>query len=231
MRYQIKLPFVAALFCIAWTGAEVHAEMIRSYSYVYGCDGAAPSVPIPWAQPGNVGIFDDGAAAQNVTFSHLALANRMFTAGNGDNALVFHNQPSQTVFIASDPARNNADGGVFFPMLFNGTADPLTEKSNVTVSFLGPKTQSFVLDGNRYTVTIGTFHPFIWKSFNPAVPGAGEFRASIDAQVDVSPANPAATPEPSCLVLAGMGLLTVAGGAWRKRCGKAGAGLETQRAA
>jgi hypothetical protein len=217
MGYHNKLPVVAALVFIAWTGAEVHGEMIRSYSYIYGSDDVAPSVPIPWAQPGNVGIFDDGVAAQNVTFSHLALANRMFSAGNGDNPLIFHNATLRTEFFVSDPATGNrAEGVVFFPAVINGTLDPVSFRSNLTLSFLGPKTQSFVLDGNRYTATIGTFHPFTWKSFGGG-PGAGEFRASIDAQVDVSPAAAAATPEPSCLALVGMGLLTAAGAAWRKR--------------
>jgi hypothetical protein len=218
MAYQSKLSVLAALICIAWTGMKVHGEMIRPYSYIYGSNDVAPSVPIPWAQRGNVGIFSDGAAAQNVTFSHLVLTSPMFTAGNGDNPLIFHNEKLITEFFVSDPV-TNAEGVVFFPAMINGTLDPVSFKSNLTLSFLGPKTQSFVLDGNRYTVTIGTYHPFTWKSFGGG-PGAGEFDASIDAQVDVSPG--AGTPEPSCLVLAGMGLVTVAGAAWRKR--RAGSG-------
>ena len=69
--------------------------------------------------------------------------------------------------------------------------------------------QELVLGQNRYTVWPGPYAP-------PGPLDSGQ-SGSLSAQVDVSPADPFATPEPSCLVLAGMGLLTVAGAAWRKR--------------
>jgi hypothetical protein len=75
------------------------------------------------------------------------------------------------------------------------------------------------LGDNKYTVTIGPFHPLTWIHLDPPGidPTNGQFEGSIDAQVNVSPVNAASTPEPSCLVLAAIGLVTVSGLAWRKR--------------
>jgi hypothetical protein len=136
----------------------------------------------------------------------------------GPNPIVipFVNAPYSTNLTMIDKA-SGASATVLFHGLFNGSADELTHISTIATSFVGPTTQFLTLGANRYTITIGPLEPLTWREFGS--PGSGQFGfgGSLDAHVDVSPANAAATPEPSCLVLVGMGLVTVGGAAWRKR--------------
>src|SRR5262249_33388567 len=111
--------------------------------------------------------------------------------------------------------RDNASGAIgnlIFPGVVNGTASVWTTPNNIQLTFTGPTVQELVLGENRYTVHLGEYVP-------PGPLDSGEL-GSLSADVDVHSAN--ATPEPSCLVLAGMGLVTVAGGVWHKRRQKSG---------
>jgi hypothetical protein len=130
--------------------------------------------------------------------------------------MVFTNSQFAIGMRISDTASHQV-GNMFFTAAFNGTLDAPTQSSSVTVTFLNPSTQSLVLGQTKYTVTIGPYHPLQFAITGPADGKTGTFSGSIDAQVSVSPNNPSNTPEPSGLALAGMGLITVAGAAWRKR--------------
>jgi hypothetical protein len=116
----------------------------------------------------------------------------------------FNNAPF-TLNLGLGDTASGALGNLIFPGLVNGSSD-----TGIRLTFTVPTTQDLVLGQNRYTVHLG---PYV----SPGPLDSGQL-GSLSAQVDVSPAgSPAATPEPSCLVLAGMGLVTVAGAAWRKR--------------
>jgi hypothetical protein len=233
-----SIAYFAAIIGVAFPGAELKAEPTH-WSYETGSlpNPVPPSNPLPNAMSGNAGIVFDGVVVSDVTGSQTVRMFNLFTAGGGLNPLIFTSQSFKPSITITDTA-SHTQGTLFFSGLFNGTADPNTQVSSVAATFLSPTAQSMIVGTNKYTVTIGPYHPLTWNSFglNPGAfgsnPGDGEFDGSIDAQVNVSPAgSPAATPEPSCLVLAGLGLLTVAGAAWRKRRGKTGAALETQTAA
>jgi hypothetical protein len=128
--------------------------------------------------------------------------NRSFP--NRGTNVPFNNAPF-TLNLGLGDTASGALGNLIFPGLVNGSSD-----TGIRLTFTVPTTQDLVLGLNRYTVHLG---PYV----SPGPLDSGQL-GSLSAQVNVSPANsPTATPEPSCLVLAGMGLVTVAGAAWRKR--------------
>jgi hypothetical protein len=87
------------------------------------------------------------------------------------------------------------NGGAEFRGTLDGTIS--ADSSALSNTFLSPMTQSLVLGGNRYTVTIGPFIP-------PQGWQQTDFQAGeIDAHVQV---DPVAAPEPSAMALAALGL-------------------------
>jgi len=88
-------------------------------------------------------------------------------------------------------------GTLAFTGEFNGTAS--VKSAKIANTFTGLITQVLVLGGNTYTVTIGPFTP-------PGPPGSSNAGSiSAFAEVVVNP-NTGEEPEPSSLVLAGLGL-------------------------
>src|SRR5262245_60151140 len=85
------------------------------------------------------------------------------------------------------------------------------DSANITNAFTGPLTQVLTLGVNTYTVTMGQYAP-------PGPPSASNF-GSIAAHVDVqgSVGSTQSTPEPSALLLSGLGLALAGGAGWRKR--------------
>jgi hypothetical protein len=90
------------------------------------------------------------------------------------------------------------------------------DSANITNQFTGLLTQPLVLGTNTYTVTLGQYAP-------PGPPSASNF-GSIAAHVDVQGGVGSAqsTPEPSALLLSGLGLALAGGAGWRKRRAAAG---------
>jgi hypothetical protein len=98
-----------------------------------------------------------------------------------------------------------------FAGVFNGT---LTDSwVHVQTRFTAPIQHSLLLGHNLYTVTLTSYVP-------PGPPAVGS-EGKIGAFVDVHPVN---NPEPSSLVLAGLGLAGVLG-PWLRRRGASGLGL------
>lgn len=111
---------------------------------------------------------------------------------------------------ASGQSSSNA-GNFTFTGLLTGTFS--ASNSNITNTFTSPTTESMVLGGNTYTVTIGPFSP-------PGPPSTTNITGSIAAYVQVTPGSGTGVqdvPEPSTMLLAGLGLSFLGGAAWRKR--------------
>jgi hypothetical protein len=112
-------------------------------------------------------------------------------------------------------------GDLTFAGLLSGAVNYPGLITSVTATFLGPASQSVLVGGDRFTVTLAPVAPLQWVPF-PNPPDSddlahGYFGGSIDAQVDVTPAGVAKSPEPSTLALAGAGLGLAAVVGWRKR--------------
>jgi hypothetical protein len=120
---------------------------------------------------------------------------------NRGTVVPFNNAPF-TLNLGLGDTASGALGNLIFPGLVNGSSD-----TGIRLTFTVPTTQDLVLGQNRYSVHLG---PYV----SPGPLDSGQL-GSLSADVDVHSVN--STPEPSCLVLAGMGLVTVAGAAWRKR--------------
>jgi hypothetical protein len=85
------------------------------------------------------------------------------------------------------------------------------DSANITNTFGGPLTQVLTLGLNTYTVTMGQYAP-------PGPPSASNFgsiAAHVDVQGEVGSAQ--SSPEPSALLLSGLGLALAGGARWRKR--------------
>jgi PEP-CTERM motif len=102
----------------------------------------------------------------------------------------------------------SGQSGVFtFQGLLNGTA--WKHGSLITNTFVGPTTETMVLGNEQYTVALGSFVP-------PGPPGP-ENAGTIGATITMQPLSTQATPEPSTLALAGLGLVLTGLTTWRKR--------------
>jgi hypothetical protein len=102
-------------------------------------------------------------------------------------------------------------GSVTFTGMFSGTFS--TTSSNLANTFTGPTSQTLTLGGHVYTVTIGPYAP-------PGPPGAanaGTISAHVDVDMDSGGGTGGNTPEPSTLVLSGLGLSFLGVASWRKR--------------
>jgi len=97
-------------------------------------------------------------------------------------------------------------------LTFNGSlTGTLTDStSSLTVKFDSPVTQTVLVNGHDYSVTIG---PLLVNVPSPK----DLFTAKIDAQVQVANHSPQSTPEPSALVLGATALLGMAAGRWARR--------------
>jgi hypothetical protein len=87
--------------------------------------------------------------------------------------------------------------------------------ANLTNTFFSPMMQTLSLGGDTFTVTLGSFVP-------PGPPGGDKSAGSFGAYVSVKTAggNPtpsSVSPEPSSLLLCGLGAFGFAAAGWRKR--------------
>ncbi len=112
-------------------------------------------------------------------------------------------------FLRYGPDANiSQQGSLLFPGRFDGVSSP--GGSTVRNTFLGPTRQSLTLGGDHFVVTLFPFTPIATGSvgiFDPSL-------HNIEARIAVNGAE--AAPEPSSLVLAGVGLSALAFAFWRK---------------
>jgi hypothetical protein len=217
---------IAALTVLFATATAGRADMIQ-WSYF---SGAEPSNLFVNSGPGTPtsSLLLLGSPRTNEHDSKNVPVIGMLALGTH---LDFHNTAGTLNITVSDTAAFRAQT-FSFPVVFNGSADAPSHTSNVVMSFTGSTSQSFTLGGNQYTVSMGPVHQLHWTSasslapraskatIDAVFPGNNTFTGEVDAHVRVGPAGaPAITPEPSGLILAGMGLLTAAGAlrARRKR--------------
>ncbi len=189
--------FGTALALLFFAGAHARAEPI-----VWSYEGSGTAV-VSADHPGTGGVsltYDPTTAARGDSF--VPVANLWtFSPADQNTPDTFNAAGYEMSLLLTDKASGQS-GTVTFGGQFNGTLS--AEHSLVTSTFLEPTTQALTLGANVYKVALNSFVP-------PGPPTASN-SGSIGALVTL---NPAAVPEPSTLVLAGMGLAGLA--AWRKR--------------
>jgi PEP-CTERM motif len=195
----------------------------------FSLGGSARADLINWTyswQRNPVSVAADGNGTGGVSFTNQA--NTVAAAGNSDivatNLNVFStaspSNPDQLIsngaysltLTLTDSASGQA-GTLTFTGKLTGTFS--ASNSDLTNVFTSASTQTLDLGGNTYKVTIGPFSP-------PGPPLASSTPGSIAAHVEVTSDSGGGVgvqdvPEPSTMLLAGLGGLSFLGAAWRKR--------------
>jgi hypothetical protein len=112
-----------------------------------------------------------------------------------------------TLNLTLTDSASHQTGTLSFMAEFNGTIS--SQSANVTATPLGPTSRTIVLGGNSYSVSINSYVP-------PPPPGATN-AGSIGATALVTVGQVNRTPEPSTMVMAGLGLSFLGLFGWQKR--------------
>ena len=200
----IILPATFGLLLLA--GAAAHAEPIWSYTWssspgvVTSNDGTLGKVTL---LPGSGGPITGNAFGQN-----FLLASSLEASAGTTSTATFTNRTYGLAIHLTDLASKTSHD-LSFAGALSGT---LGKVNSLTNAFTGPTTQSYKFaDGNLYTVSIGLFKP-------PAPGTPGQIGANVlvtGSGTVTPPVNN--VPEPTSLVLAGLGISAVGVRYWRRK--------------
>jgi hypothetical protein len=171
--------------------------------------------------PSSLVVPADSGGTGGVSLTFMALAH---ADGPSDviatNIRTFSSAPRTTPDVITNgtysltlnlvDSASGEQGSVTFTGMFNGTFS--TTSSNLANTFTGLTQQQLTLGGHVYTITIGPYAP-------PGPPGAAN-AGTISAHVNVDDnggGGSGDSPEPSTLVLSGLGLSFLGMASWRKR--------------
>jgi hypothetical protein len=199
MKRLLPPTALASLLVVALAG-PARADFLWHYS-------TTPLTPTVSATTGSGTITLSGegtASALGSTPIVIAGLTAQSTAvpGHEDS---FVNAPWQVSVSITDGGHTGSltISGVFNGKLSSGGTDP-----GFSSHFTGASPDSIQLNGHSYTVTAGGFVP-------PTVPG-GLDSGGLGLQVDVQASTTSTTPEPSTLLLCGLGAAGCALAGWRR---------------
>ncbi|HTU19194.1 MAG TPA: hypothetical protein VMG10_14130 [Gemmataceae bacterium] len=222
---RIFLVLATAVMVLPWlTAARVQADMIQwsvsasavvangsgtviSNSYP-GVSGS--NVTIELSNYGNYGLPTTGTNAETVPVVALN-AGYIGNLGSIDSEFGGPSSQYQLNLTLRDQA-SGASGSVTFNGYFSGVLGISGGGNTLTNNFVGPTTQSLKLGSDLYTVTIG---PTVLPQTFIGASGWSN-GGSISASISVQPAT-SATPEPSSLLLACLGLPPLGLARWLRR--------------
>jgi len=209
-----RLRPIIAVACALAAGTQARADLIK---WTYSWDRAPIAVD---AGTGGVGLTSEPTTLAQGNSDVVATNLRIFSSASPSTPDVFG--PSDGNYALTMTLKDFTSGqsaALTFKGQLGGSFS--FNNANVTNSFKGALTQSVVLGGNLYTVTLSSFSP----PGPPAQSNAGSIGAHVKVSANVAGGKPPGSPnpEPSTLVLSGLGLSCFGGAAWRLRRFKAAA--------
>ncbi|MFO0930462.1 MAG: PEP-CTERM sorting domain-containing protein [Gemmataceae bacterium] len=198
-----------ALVLVAGTGARAAIIPPDSIQWTYNFTPGAPAV------------LADGNPAAGVTFT-----NEPTKSAVGSSDIVATNLRVFSSTTAAAPDALVSNGAYSLAMTLTMT-EGLTTYTQ-TLNFAGKLTGKFSAENANVanlftspgpvTVTLGSYNFTVSLiAYTPPGPPDQSNAGSISAHVSVSSLTPAGVPEPSTMLLSGLGLSFLGGAAWRKR--------------
>ena len=209
-----RVAFAGALLIVALATGRGHGGLIP-WNYQWSADpivvNASPFGPNSPATggitliPGAITMTggSPGVALGNSNIVAVNLTTFSFSPSPTGEPDRFNNTPYSLNITLTDIASHDARL-MSFHGLFHGTLSDTS--ANIRTTFTSPTTQSAMLGGNFYTVNL--------TSYTPPGPPSANNEGTIGAHVEVHPLE---TPEPSSLLLCGIGLTGAIGSCVRRR--------------
>jgi hypothetical protein len=214
MQRAVFAPTLALRF-LAAPGARADMVTPDNVQWTYNFSPASPSLSS--APPGTGGItFTNEPTKSAVGSSDVVATNlRVFSATDGTSPEKITDAAYKLSLVLTE-TENGVTSTKTLTLTGALTGTLSKSNANVTNTFTSPASQQVSLGSFLFTLT----NP----SFTPPGPPDQTNAGSISAHVAVTSAGtppPTQSPEPSSMLLAGLGLTVLGGAAWRKRQARA----------
>jgi hypothetical protein len=201
----------AAMVLFAATGARAGLVPASQVQWSYNFSPGASAV-IADTNSSAVVSFTNEPTKSAVGDSDVVVTNlRVSSTANPNTPDVLKNNGAYSVTLVLGTSANGSpmSGSLTFTGKLTGTFS--SASANVANKFGPHQTQTLTLGSYLFTVSL--------VSYTPPGPPDQVNAGSISAHVSISDIHSAGggTPEPSSMLLAGMGLTFLGGAAWRKR--------------
>jgi hypothetical protein len=204
------LLFTSAVVAMISLGGSVRADLI-DWSYTW-----TNTPPVVTGGTGGVTLTTQPTSLLAEGNSDIVATNMSIFSSANPKTPDSLSGGNYTLQLAITDGTSNTTGTFTFTGQLSGTYSQ--QNSNITNTFTSPTVVSQVIGNNTYQVTIGPFSP-------PGPPTSTTLTGSIAAFVQVTAGNNGGgggttvqdVPEPTTMLLAGLGLSFLGGAAWRKR--------------